>query len=121
MNPARGTPPPGAVGALLAAIGLGIACWYGWAWYHVPKWSEKEIAASVELNLALDLSRLPPNSVPQETQERMRAQIRREVEAQIAKESEGPRSWTLAGLLIGVFGLVQMVLRTWLARRAPRP
>ena len=118
MNSARPrTPPPGAVGALIAAIGLGIACWYGWAWYHLPRWSEQEIVGSVELNLALDLSRLPPDSVPRETQERLRAQIRREVEAQIASESESPRAWTMAGLLIGVFGLVQMALRHWLARR----
>lgn len=116
MNPQVRTPRPGAVGALLAAVGFGIAGWYGWDWYQVPKWSEQEIAGSVELNLALDLSRLPPDSVPPETQDRMRAQIRREVEAQIAKETEEPRAWTLAGLLIGAFGLAQMALRAWLAR-----
>lgn len=117
MNSTRSAPPPGAVGALLAAIGLGIAAWYGWAWYQVPKWTEQEIKDSVELNLVLDLSRVPPNSVPAENLTRMRAQIRREVEAQIEKDVEGPRSWTLAGLLMGAFGLVQMVIRTRLARR----
>jgi hypothetical protein len=110
-------PPPGAVGALIAAIGLGVACWYGWAWYQVPRWSEQEIEGSVELNLALDLSRLPAGSVAPAEQARMRAQIRREVEAQIAKAADEPRQYTMAGLLITVFGLVQMALRMGLARR----
>ena len=99
------------------AIGLGVAAWYGWAWYHVPRWTEKDIAGSVELNLALDLSRLPPQSVTPQAQERMRTQIRHEVEAQIAKETEEPRGYTYAGLLMAAFGLAQMALRTWLARR----
>ena len=117
MNRPPRLPPAGAVGALLAAIGFGVAAWYGWAWYHVPRWTEQEIAGSVELNLALDLSRLPPGSVPAGQQQRMRTQIRQEVEAQIAKSAEEPRSFTMAGLLIGVFGLVQAAVRTRLARR----
>ena len=119
MNRAPRLPPAGAVGALLAAIGFGIASWYGWAWYHVPKWSEREIVGSVELNLALDLSRLPPDQQPSPVaQDRLRAQIRQEVEKQIAAESEEPKSWTMAGLMIGIFGLVQMALRHALARRS---
>lgn len=120
MRRTHGGPPPGAVGGLIAAIGLGIAAWYGYEWYRVPRWTEAEIVGSVELNLALDLSRQPPDSVPREAQERMRAQIRREVEAQIARESETPRSWTIAGLLMGLLGLVQMALRVALARSARR-
>lgn len=102
---------------LVAAVGFGIAGWYGWEWYHLPRWSEPDIAASVELNLALDLARLPPDSVPPETQDRMRMQVRREVLEQIARESEQPRGYTLAGLAIGFFGLVQFAVRSWLARR----
>lgn len=116
MKRSPGGPPPGAVGGLIAAIGFGIAAWYGYEWYRVPRWSEQEIVGSVELNLALDLSRLPPDSVPPVTQDRMRAQIRREVEAQIAREVEAPRQWTIAGLLMGVLGLVQIALRMALAR-----
>lgn len=120
MRRPRGGPPPGAVGGLIAAIGFGIAAWYGYEWYRVPHWTEAEIVGSVELNLALDLSRVPPDSVPRETQDRMRAHIRREVEAQIARESEGPRNWTFSGLLMGVLGLVQMALRSVVARSSPR-
>lgn len=116
MKRAPGSPPPAAVGGLIAAIGFGIAAWYGYAWYRVPGWTEQEIAGSVELNLALDLSRQPPDSVPPETQDHLRAQIRREVEAQIAREVATPRQWTIAGLLMGALGLVQMALRTALAR-----
>lgn len=117
MNRAPKAPPAAAVGALVAAVGFGVAGWHGWEWYRLPSWSEQDIAGSVELNLALDLSRLPPDSVPAESQERMRAQIRREVEAQIALESKTPRDWTFAGLLMGGFGLLQMLIRSWLARR----
>lgn len=118
MNPSRRTPPPGAVGALIAAIGLGVACWYGWDWYHLPRWTERDITASVELNLALDLSRLPPDSITPQMQDRMRIDLRREVEEQIAHESEQPRGFTIAGLVMGLFGLVQMFVRNWFARSA---
>lgn len=117
MNRRSDMPAPGAVGALIAAIGFGVAVWYGWEWYHVPRWSEQEIVGSVELNLALDLSRQPPDSLTAEARDQLRAQIRREVEAQIAREVEEPRGYTLAGLAIGMFGLLQMALRTWLGRR----
>ncbi len=116
MTPAPRTPPPGAVGMLVAAIGFGIAGWYGWEWYHLPRWSEQDIAGSVELNLALDLSRLPPDGISPQLQDQMRLQLRREVEEQIARESEMPRGYTLAGLVIGLFGLAQMAIRSWLAR-----
>jgi len=117
MNRSPRLPPAGSVGALLAAIGFGIAAWYGWAWYHVPRWTEQEIQGSVELNLALDLSRLPPDSMPPEAQQRLRAQLRQEVEAQIAAESEEPKSLTMAGLLMSVFGLVQMAIRRAIGQR----
>lgn len=112
-RPAK-APPPGAVGALIAAIGFGVACWYGWAWYQVPRWSEQEIEGSVELNLALDLSRLPPGGVTSQMKDRMRAQIRRELEEQISGESDEPRQLTMAGLLMALFGLVQMAVRAML-------
>lgn len=119
MNRRPGAPPPGAVGALVAAVGFGMACWYGWAWYQLPRWSEQDLRASIEMNLALDLSRRSANSEPvtPQEQDRLRAQVRQEVEAEIAKEREEPRGYTVGGLVIGVFGLLQMMLRTWLARR----
>ena len=117
MNRSPGSPPPGAVGALIAAIGFGVAAWYGWDWYQLPKWSEADIRASAELNLALDLSRNPQAAPTVEAQDLLRQRIRHELTTEIERERETPRGYTLAGLVMGFFGLAQMLIRTWLARR----
>lgn len=111
-------PAPGSVGALMIAVGLGVALWFGWDWYHLPKWTEQDIRASVELNLALDLGRTPEQVVGEAEQQRMRASIQREVEAEIAREAEEPRGFTFAGLAIAAFGLVQMLIRRRMASRS---
>lgn len=117
MNRSTGRPPPGAVGALIAAVGLGVAGWYGWDWYQLPHWTETDIRASVELNLALDLSRTPQAATTVDAQNLLRQNIRKELEAEIAREREVPRGYTLAGLAMMAFGFAQMLIRTWLARR----
>ena len=114
MNPGQRTRFGGGAGALMIAFGLGVALWYGWDWYHIPKWSEQEIQNSVELNLQLDLARLGESAVSQAEKNRLRESIRLEVEAEIAKETEKPRGYTYAGLMIAVLGLVQMQVRRWL-------
>ena len=116
MNGARRVGPGGGAGALMIAFGLGLALWFGWDWYHLPRWSEQEIQGSVELNLAMDLSRQPEGSVSDAEKTRMRSSIRREIEAEIAREAEEPRGYTFAGLIIAVLGLVQMRIRRWLVR-----
>lgn len=116
MNPPPRTPPPGAVGAIVAALGFGVACWYGWDWYQIPRWTEVQIEQSVELNLALDLKRIGAEPPSPEQAQAMRARIRAELHAEIAKENELPRDYTVAGLIIGLFGLVQMLTRIALAR-----
>ncbi|MGQ0528674.1 MAG: hypothetical protein ACT4PG_02420 [Panacagrimonas sp.] len=117
MNRSPGRPPAGAVGALIAAVGLGVAGWYGWDWYQLPRWSEADIRASVELNLALDLSRTPQAATTVDAQNLLRQGIRRELEAEIARERETPRAYTLAGMIMMALGVAQMLIRTWLARR----
>lgn len=117
MQANPGLPPAGAVGALIAAIGLGIALWFGWDWYQLPRWSEAEITQSVELNLAMDLARMPAESVPYDEQARMRTILRSEIEAAVDAESELLRGYTLAGLLMAGFGLIQMGIRNWLSRK----
>lgn len=114
MNATQRVPAGGAVGGLMIAVGLGIALWFGWDWYHAPRWTESEIQASVELNLALDLSRLPEDSINELQKAEMRNRIRQEVEAEIATETAEPRGFTFAGLIIAVFGLIQMRVRRWL-------
>lgn len=115
MTPRERIPLSGAAGGLMIAFGLGVALWFGWDWYHLPKWSEEEIRASVELNLQLDLSRISREVGEAELSD-MRASIREEVEAEIARESEEPRGFTIAGLVIAALGLLQMRIRSWLAR-----
>lgn len=117
INRAPRTPPPGATGALIAALGLGVAGWFGWDWYHLGRWSEDELRASVELNLALDLAREPERAPTVEAQQRLRQTIRRELLDEIEREVETPRGYTLAGLLIAGLGLLQALARSWLGRK----
>lgn len=117
MNRPHRVPAPGSVGAMIAAVGMGVAIWFGWDWYHMPRWSQMEIEQSIELNLALDLSRQPVGAVSLDQQNQMRERLRREIKAEIAKESELPRGFTMAGLLMATFGLAQMMFRSWLARK----
>lgn len=117
MNPVRRAPPPYATGALITAIGLGVAAWYGWDWYRLGQWSETELRASVELNLALDLAREPDRATTVAAQDRLRQQIRLELVDQIEAEAETPRRYALAGLMMAGLGLLHASVRAWLARR----
>lgn len=116
MRHGRRTPPRGATGALLAAIGLGLAGWFGWDWHQLGRWSEDELRASVELNLALDLARDPDAATTVEAQDRLRRQIRLELRDQIEREVGTPRSYTLAGLMMAALGLAQIALGAWVRR-----
>ena len=116
MNPTLRTPP---AGALLVAFGLGVMLWYGWDWYHLPRWSAGEIEQSVELNLALALRRTGAQMPDPVQAEAMRARIRRELLAEIAREQEQPRGYTMAGLVIALFGFAQIFIRRAAARRRP--
>lgn len=117
MNGARKLAPAGATGALVATIGLGVSGWFGWDWYQLGRWTEDELRASVELNLALDLARDPDRATTVEAQNALRREIRLELLEQIELEVETPRSYTMAGLMMTGFGLLQMVLRIWVTRR----
>lgn len=118
MNPPSRRSPTGAVGALVAAFGFGLALWNGWDWYRLPRWTPAEIEQSVDLNLALDLKRSGAALPGPEQTRALRDQIRAELHGQIRSEREIPRGYTIAGLVIGVFGLLQALARRRLA--APR-
>lgn len=102
---------------LLAAAGLGLCGYAGLQWRELPHYTDAEIAASADLNLALDLAReqsdtqAPANPAPLE--DRRRA-MQTEVRAELA-HAEGPvRAWFFAGLaLLGI-----AAVRTWLLRRS---
>ena len=100
---------------LLFAVGLGLVAWYGAEWYELPRYGEADINASVEANLAIDLGRL--GRTPEAAQlERLRAQIRAEVEADIRKE----RSESERGLGVGLLCLVLALGHTVLVRGLSR-
>lgn len=115
MNPLSRRPPPAAVGALVAALGFGLALWHGWDWYQLQRWTAAEIEQSVDLNLALDLSRTQTAAPSAEETHAMRDRIRAELQAEIEKELEKPRGYVVAGVIIGLFGLGQMRIRTAIA------
>jgi hypothetical protein len=102
---------------LLAAAGIGLCIYGGLLRHELPVYSEKDIEASVELNLALDLTRHDPASPPDAQQtEDLRQQLRAEVEADIAKERELPMLW----LRSGIVPIVLALLLAWPSLTAPR-
>ena len=91
---------------LFVVIGAGIAAWYGEQRWHLPAWSEAEIAQSVELNLAMELRQRGPHLQPSsERLEVLRAALRGEVEAEIRREREQLERWIGLGLVLVVLGL----------------
>jgi len=91
---------------LLAAMGIGLAGYYGEQRWRLPAWSEAEIAQSVELNLAVELQRRGPHLQPApERLEALRGILRAEVEAEIRREREQLDRWVGLGLVLTVLGL----------------
>lgn len=92
--------------ALLLAVGVGLCAYYGQAWWTLPSYSEADIAASTELNLQLDLQRRGSHLQPDTAGlERLRAQVREEVEAEIRIERERIERRFGLGLIALVVGL----------------
>lgn len=110
---------PRMISALLFAAGLGMAMWYGVAWYEIPAWSQAEIEQSVELNLAMDLSRRGALRQPDvEALARLRAQVRAEVEAEIDRERRAVQAPFAIGLLLSVATFGHLLAGALAARRA---
>ena len=90
---------------IAAAIGLGLCAYYGEHWYRLPQYSEEDLRGSVELNLALDLERRGPEHQPSpEEQERLRQQIRSEIDADIARERKDVHQGFATAMLMLLFG-----------------
>lgn len=103
--------------ALLLAVGFGLCGYYGLAWYELPTYSEEEVAASVELNLQIDLQRRGPHLQPDATGlQRMREMVRAEVEAEINHEREKVQLRFGVGLIALVLGAGSLVSERLLAR-----
>lgn len=121
MKPA--SPPPAKpefrlLPALMFAGGLGMAMYYGHAWWQLPQYSAADLDASVELNLAADLMRHDEafrNDAAQVLA--LRSAVRQELEQTIADEKREVQNYTGTGLILMALGLAQMlVLRRFAAR-----
>lgn len=105
--------------ALIAAIGIGLTAYYGEAWWKLPVYTEADIEASTELNLALDLERRGPHLQPDaENLERLREQVRAEVEADIRQQRETVQLRFGIGLMCLVVALGQALSAYLLGRGA---
>lgn len=110
------------VAFLLVAAGVGLC---GYAALHWPRFSEEDLQASAELNLQMDLARRQLPAPPAEELERMRTQVRAEVEQEVQRklgpERERLRSLGVVGVVLLALGVVQLVLgRTISIARAQR-
>jgi hypothetical protein len=91
--------------------GLGIAGYYGLEWRNAPTWTNAEIEQSVDLNLAMDIERMGPHLRPTGAKlDRLRAQVRAEVEHEANKGLKTAQLRFSVGLIAIVVGLVQVVL-----------
>ncbi|MFA5941505.1 MAG: hypothetical protein WC809_19325 [Sinimarinibacterium sp.] len=107
MTPRR--TPFRALPALLLSIGVGLCGYYGQKWYELPTYSDQDIAASVELNLQLDLQRRGPHLQPDtEGLKRPRETVRAEVEGEIRREREKVQLRLGVGLIALVLGAGQL-------------
>lgn len=93
------------VAFLLLAIGGGIVAYYGQQWYALPEYSDADIEASVELNLALDLQHRGPHLQPTgERLEGLREAVRAEVVGEIRRERRTLERWLAVGLILCALG-----------------
>lgn len=97
---------------MAAALGLGLSAYYGEQWYRLPQYSAEDLSASVELNLAMDLERRAPDQQPSpEERERLRQQIRSEIDADISRERKTVHQGFATAALMLLFGGGYLALR----------
>ncbi|MDP3858429.1 MAG: hypothetical protein Q8Q73_11790 [Stagnimonas sp.] len=103
--------------AALFLAGLGLSLYYADAWWRLPEYSEKDIAASVELNLAMDLQsrNLTRSSLGSPELQNLRSQLQVELQAEILQEQRTVQRGFAAGVAALLLSLIQML---WLRRLA---
>src|ERR1043166_3344465 len=111
---------PRALPALMLLGGLGLAVYYGYAWYRTPTFNAAEIEQSTEISLAIDLARMGPQLRPQGDElEKLRAMVRAEVEADLQRDARTAQERFAAGLIAMVFGTSGLVVLTLSGRTRP--
>lgn len=112
MKPLAPRPRLHALPIIAVALGLGLGAYYGERWYKLPQYTEQDLQASVELNLAMDLERRGPQLQPVPAEhERLRRQIRQEIDADIARERQGATQGFMAAMLMLLFGGGYLLLK----------
>ena len=105
--------------AALFLAGLGLTMNYGYALWKMPAYSETDVEQSVELNLAMDLRRLPPSSALAVSElDRRRATLREEIRTEIRRERREAMQALAGGLGALVLSVGQFV---WLRHGASKP
>lgn len=112
MKPLAPRPRLHALPIIAVALGLGLSAYYGERWYQLPQYTEQDLQASVELNLAMDLERRGPQLQPVPAErERLRQQIRQEIDADIARERREVTQGFAVAMLMLLFGSGYLALR----------
>jgi len=101
---------------MLLFVGIGLSGYYGWQWTQLPTYSEADLAASVELNVQLELQAQGAKTTP-EGLERLREQTRKDLLADIARERQEVETGLGAGLIALVAGIGNLLLFNLIRRR----
>ncbi|MDM4769997.1 hypothetical protein [Solimonas sp. SE-A11] len=113
MKPLAPRPRLHALPIIAVTLGLGLGAYHGERWYKLPRYTEQDLQASVELNLAMDLERRGPTLQPSvEDRERLRNQIRQEIDADIARERREVKQGFAGAMLMLLFGGGYLALRS---------
>lgn len=105
------------VALLFAALGLGLCLYGGYRLQTLPVYSDKDLDLATELNLSLDLARLPGDrQPPAEELPKLRAAIRSEVTSAMNRDRDLAKSWLQTGLVLIAMAVMQALLQRWTAR-----
>lgn len=105
------------VAVLFAAAGLGLSLYGGYRLQTMPVYSEKDLDLATELNLSLDLARIPADrQPPAEELPKLREGVRAEVEADMSRDRNLAKSWLQTGLVLLAMSVMQVLLQHWTAR-----
>lgn len=106
------------VAILFAVVGLSLSGYGAYRLQQLPVYSEQDLDLAAELNLSIDLARLPPDRQPKaEALPQMRADVRSEISRNLDQQRKLVQSWIQTGLVLVGMAILQALLQ----RRLPTP
>lgn len=111
---------PRAFPFMLLAVGIGLSGYYGLQWTKLPQYSDADLDASTELNVQLELQSRNARTDAAGL-ERLRRQVRQELQADIARERSEVETGLGAGLIALVLAIGHFVLSGLLDRERRTP